>query len=230
MSEYDFEPVRGLPYQLPEDEKILWQGSPNWRSLAVHLCHVRTVTLYFLALMAWVIFARVTDGRPVQEAMEINAWYAAMLGIVMTIALTFAYLCAKTTIYTITTRRVVLRYGIAFTKAVNVPLRIVSSAGLRMHGNGTADIALTLAGPDKIAYLILWPHARPWRFSRPEPMLRAVPEPHKAAEILKAALAPFLKNGVSEAENAPSRDAQGSIPPTEAKKETDLGQTAAEAA
>ena len=45
--EYDFEEVRGIPYRLPEDEKILWQGSPNWRSLAVHLCHVRTITLYF---------------------------------------------------------------------------------------------------------------------------------------------------------------------------------------
>jgi hypothetical protein len=227
--EYDFEEVRGIPYRLPEDEKILWQGSPNWRSLAVHLCHVRTITLYFLLLMAWVVFARLSENRPLSEAMEINAWYMAMLGIVMAIALTFAYLCAKTTIYTITTRRVVLRYGIAFTKAVNVPLRLVKSGGLRMHANGTGDIAITLYGPEKIAYLIIWPHARPWRFASPEPMLRALPEPQKAVEFLRIALAPFVKDHATEAQAPVSHEAAGAVPTAEEKKEP-RGQPAAEAA
>jgi hypothetical protein len=227
--EYDFEEVRGIPYRLPEDEKILWQGSPNWRSLAVHLCHVRTIALYFLVLMAWVVFSRLSENRPLSEAMEINAWYAAMLGIVTAIALTFAYLCAKTTIYTITTRRVVLRYGIAFTKAVNVPLRLVKSAGLRMHGNGTGDIAVKLYGPEKIAYLIIWPHARPWRFTSPEPMLRALPEPQKAVEFLRIALAPFAKDHANEAQATVSQEAAGAVPSAEEKKEP-RGQPAAEAA
>ncbi len=225
MSEYDFEPVRGLPYRLPEDEKILWQGSPNWRSLAVHLCHVRWVTIYFAVLMAWRIAVAYSEGTSVSLALEIDAWLAALLGIVMAMALAFAFLAARTTIYTITTRRVVLRYGIAFTKAVNVPLRTVKSVGLRMHANGTGDIALALTGPDKIAYLILWPHARPWRFSLPEPMLRAVPEPQKATEALKIALEPFLK-GAGEASSRSSSEAE-TAPHAENKKETGLGQTAA---
>jgi hypothetical protein len=222
MSEYDFEPVRGLPYRPSEDEKILWQGSPNWRSLAVHLCHVRSITLYFAVLMMWRVFVTYTDGKPMQEAYEICAWLAALLGIVVAIALSFAFFCAKTTIYTITTRRVALRYGIAFTKAVNVPLRLVKSAGIRMHANGTGDIAITLKGPEKIAYLILWPHARPWRFTLPEPMMRALPEPQKAVDCLKTALAPF-------AEAATEKDAEGA-PSVEQKKETGVGQPAAEAA
>ena len=142
MSEYDFEPVRGLPYRLPEDEKILWQGSPNWRSLAVHLCHVRWITIYFAVLMLWRIAVAYSEGTSVSLALEIDAWLAALLGIVMAMALAFAFLAARTTIYTVTTRRVVLRYGIAFTKAVNVPLRTVKSVGLRMHANGTGDLAL----------------------------------------------------------------------------------------
>ena len=224
MSEYDFEPVRGLPFRPSEDEKILWQGSPNWRSLAVHLCHVRSVTIYFAVLMLWRIAVAYSDGKPIRDALEIDAWLAALLGIVMAMALTFAFLAARTTIYTVTTKRVVLRYGIAFTKAVNVPLRMVKSAGLRMHANGTADIALTLTGPDKIAYLILWPHARPWRFSLPEPMLRAIPEPQKAADALKAALAPFAKDA-TEGVSASSQHADVAN-----KKETGLGHPAAEAA
>ena len=217
MSEYDFEPVRGLPYRLPEDEKILWQGSPNWRSLAVHLCHVRSINLYFAVLMIWRIVVTYSEGKPLSAAHEMNAWLAALLGIVMAIALTFAFLAARTTIYTITTRRVVLRYGIAFTKAVNVPLRLVKSVGIRMHSNGTADIALALTGPDRIAYLILWPHTRPWRFSSPEPMLRAIPEPEKVAEILKNALVPFAKT---------AGESQRETPAAGKKKETDLDQPA----
>ena len=221
MSEYDFEPVRGLPFRPTEDEKILWQGSPNWRSLAVHLCHVRTITIYFAVLMLWRIAVAYSDGKPLVDALEIDAWLAALLGVVMTMALTFAYLAARTTIYTVTTRRVALRYGIAFTKAVNVPLRYIKSVDMRSHSNGTADIALALTGPDKIAYLILWPHTRPWRFTLPEPMMRAIEEPQQVAEALKEALAPYRK----EVESAGSKEAD-----TEGRKETDLGQPAIEAA
>lgn len=221
MSDYDFEPVRGLPYRPSEDEKILWQGSPDWRSLAVHLCHVRTVTLYFAVLMGWRIAVAYSDGKPIDLALEIDAWLAALLGIVMAIALTFAFLAARTTIYTVTTKRVVLRYGIAFTKAVNVPLRNIKSAGVRMHSNGTADIALTLTGPGKIAYLILWPHARPWRFNLPEPMFRAIPEPQKAADALKIALAPLAKDGTGA--NLEHNESS-------AQKDTGQGQPATETA
>ncbi len=225
MSEYDFEPVRGLPFRPSEDEKILWQGSPNWRSLAVHLCHVRTITIYFAVLMLWRVAIAYSDGTSISLALEVDAWLAALCGIVMTIALSFAFLAARTTIYTVTTRRVVLRYGIAFTKAVNVPLRIVKSVGLRMHANGTGELALQLNGPDKIAYLILWPHARPWRFTLPEPMLRAIPEPQKAAEALRTALAPFQK-AASEATGNSSQEAEVA-PQAEDKTETGVGQPAA---
>ncbi|MDO9489417.1 MAG: PH domain-containing protein, partial [Sphingomonadaceae bacterium] len=53
MSEYDWEPVRGLPGRLPQGEHILWQGSPDWRSLARTVFHVRAITLYFTALLAF---------------------------------------------------------------------------------------------------------------------------------------------------------------------------------
>ena len=143
---YERIPLRagtGLLFRPSEDEKILWQGSPNWRTLAVHLCHVRTITIHFALLMLWRIAVAYSDGTSISLALEIAAWLAALCGIVMTIALWFAFLAARTTIYTVTTRRVVLRYGIAFTKAVNVPLRMVKSVGLRMHSNGTGPWRFT---------------------------------------------------------------------------------------
>jgi hypothetical protein len=204
MNEYEYEPVPGLPYRLPDDEKILWQGSPGWRSLAVHLCHLRAISLYFAALMIWRVTVTAADGGSLAEALETVAWLSALLGVVAGFLGLFAFIAGRTTIYTITTRRVVLRYGIAFTKAVNVPLRIVQSAGLRLHADGTGDITLSLSGNDKIAYLILWPHVRPWRFKTPEPMLRVVPDPEGVARIIRGALMAIAKTDVKEPTNKPA--------------------------
>jgi len=58
-----------------------------------------------------------------------------------------------------------------------------------VYADGTGDIPLTMIGADRIAYLNLWPHARPWRIARPEPMLRAIPDAARVGEILSGALA-----------------------------------------
>ncbi len=45
--DFAFEPIRGLPEMPPEGERILWQGSPDWRALAWRVFHIREVTFYF---------------------------------------------------------------------------------------------------------------------------------------------------------------------------------------
>ena len=45
--EHEFEAAHGLPEPLPRGEHILWQGSPDWRTLAVQVMHVRTQAFYF---------------------------------------------------------------------------------------------------------------------------------------------------------------------------------------
>ncbi|MEM1103487.1 MAG: hypothetical protein AAGH48_05230, partial [Pseudomonadota bacterium] len=47
------EPIRGLPEALPEGERILWQGEPTWRQLAVNVFHIRALAIYFGVLMIW---------------------------------------------------------------------------------------------------------------------------------------------------------------------------------
>ena len=36
--------------------------------------------------------------------------------------------------------------------------------------------------------MLLWPHARPWRFEVSQPMLRCVPDAHEVATVLGQAL------------------------------------------
>ena len=45
--EHEWEAAPGLPSALPAGERVVWQGAPNWRSLAIHAFHVPKVAMYF---------------------------------------------------------------------------------------------------------------------------------------------------------------------------------------
>ena len=190
MGEYDHEPTPGLPGRLPAGEQILWQGAPDWRSLAIRAFHARKVAIYCIVLMAWHFYGRLYDGYSVGMALN-----ALMIPVLLTIAVTallagLGWLSARSTIYTITNRRIVMRAGIALPMSINIPFKSLAEGNLKMHRDGTGDVILTIAGNDRIAYAHLWPHVRRWRFRRPEPMLRCIPEPLQAAETLGRAITP----------------------------------------
>lgn len=187
--EHDFEPVPGLPERLPEGETLLWQGAPRWLPLAAQAFHVRKVALYFGVLVALRIGFGI-HGQDAAAAIARDCGWLVLAGAAAAgVLLALAAVSARTTLYTITNRRVVMRFGIAFSIALNLPFRRIESAQLRKRGDGTGDIALTLAKGEHIAYLHLWPHARPWRLARPQPMLRALNEPDAVALLLARAVA-----------------------------------------
>jgi hypothetical protein len=180
VTEYENEPIRGLPGLLPAGEEILWQGAPDWQTLARTAFSTRWVAGYFALLAGWAIArALVTHG----------GW----LGVELTIGLgaigvgllhLLAWAAARTTVYTLTNRRIVLRIGMAVPKCVNLPLGMIGSVDLATYTNGTGDVPLVIAGPAKLGMLALWPHARPWKIVTPQPMLRAVPEAQAVAMLI----------------------------------------------
>jgi len=176
-------PIPGLPGPLPAGERLLWQGSPDWWRLAVSAFHLRAVGLWFALLALWSL----ASGE------GLRALLGTLVSAVLAVGL-LAFLAramARATIYSITSRRVVMRYGVALEKCINIPFRIVRSAGLRTYADGTGDLplALELRKGDRLGWAMLWPHARPWKLVRPEPMLRAVPDARRVAAILARALA-----------------------------------------
>jgi hypothetical protein len=80
------------------------------------------------------------------------------------------------------------------TQHLHQPAARADRLGRLAPGSGnTGDIAVTLKGEHRLGYAMLWPHARPWRLSRPQPMLRALPDAARLAQELAqacAALAP----------------------------------------
>lgn len=175
MSEYDNEPVRGLPGELPEDEHILWQSAPDWKYLAAAALHIRLSALYFVAIVIWAVLR-----GDVNTALAVTALGAVVVGLFMA----FAWGVGRTTVYTLTNKRIVLRIGVALNKCINLPLSEIESANLKTLGDGHGNIVLTLKGAPRLGYIMLWPHARSLRFVRPQPMLRAIPDARNVAQLL----------------------------------------------
>jgi hypothetical protein len=180
MSEHDFEPIRGLPATPPKDERILWQGAPDWWALSQRAFHVRSVSAYFLALMIW----RGVALGSMQAGVQLLPLALICIGLLVGLAA----LTARTTVYTITSKRVVMRFGLALPKAINIPFAIIASADLRTYGDKSGDVSLSLAPPNTINYFLLWPHARPWKLARAQPTLRALPDGAGVGALLAGAL------------------------------------------
>jgi hypothetical protein len=145
---------------------------------------VRKLAAYFAVILALrASFVLLGEGTLLEAAVAV-LWLVPLVASGLGLVHLLAWLAARTTVYTITDKRVVMRIGIVLTVAYNLPFKHIASAALHLEQDGIGDIPLVLAGKDRIAYLHLWPHVRPWRVARPEPMLRSVPEAARVAAIL----------------------------------------------
>ena len=183
--EHEFEAAYGLPEPLPKGESILWQCSPDFRQLAARVFHMKKVAVYFAVLMAVRGSFLYSSGA---EDLTIVAGILIVVGLGLTAMAALcmlAWLTARTTAYTLTDQRVVMRIGIVLTLTFNLPLKRIETAGLLLTGKGFGDMPLALSGGDRIGWLNLWPHARPWRLAKPEPMLRCIPDAQKFAALLQ---------------------------------------------
>lgn len=182
-----FDAPPGLPAPLPPGEHILWQGRPCGFGIAFRALHLRLVGLWFLGLALWAAIPPALAGQAIEAAALALPTLAIGTGAVLLLGL-LGWLSARTTTYTITNRRVVMRVGIALPMTLNLPFGLVESAECRVYPDGSADLPLRLRSGNRVAYLHLWPHARPWHVNRPEPMLRAIPRGAEVAQILARAL------------------------------------------
>jgi hypothetical protein len=185
--EHELEPQYGLPERLPAGENILWQGSPDFAAVALRVFHVRKVAIYFCALLVWRAVLVMGDGGSLVDALLALAWPLPLALTALASLTALAWMTARTAVYTLTDKRLVMRIGIVLTLSFNIPLRSLRSAALRRGSGRCGDIVVQLAGPDQIAWLHLWPHVRPWRLARPEPMLRAVLDAPRVAALLAQA-------------------------------------------
>lgn len=182
--EHEWEAAPGLPSTLPEGEHIVWQGSPNWQQLAIHAFHVRKIAIYF-ALMVGIqlthLWGEGLEGRELIVPIVVSTSLAMLALALLT---TCAWFAGKSSLYTFTNKRVVMRIGIVLTLTFNLPYRRIAGASAKVYSNGCQDIALALYPEDRIGWAHLWPHQKAWHVKHPQPTLRCVPQGEEVSHLL----------------------------------------------
>ena len=186
--DFAFEPIRGLPANLPAGESLLWQGEPAWLALAISAYHVRKVGIYFALLALWRIGLGVSAGDSAHVIAVSCGWLGALGVLAMGLLAMLALLSARTTVYSITSARIIIRFGVAFPMTINIPFSLLDSAALKLRRHGNGDVSMSVRGDQRIGYLVTWPHVRPWRLKRPEPSFRALADATNAADVLAKAM------------------------------------------
>jgi hypothetical protein len=187
MSHHDdfaFEKTPGLPADLPPGERLLWQGSPDWKSQALYTYHVRAVALYFVALLLWRIGAGFGAGQDPATVAVSCLWLIGLGLAAAGMLAALGYVSARTTIYSITSARVLLRHGIAVPLTVNIPFTLLEAADVAKRRDGSGDLFLRLRADQRLGYLVTWPHLRPTHITRPQPSFRSLRDAGLAAQIL----------------------------------------------
>jgi hypothetical protein len=184
-SETDFEAVPGLPGDLPPGEHIVWQGRPQWKAMARETFKVRWIAGYFAVFATARFLVAMQEGLPGALQLMIVAGLATgCMGLICV----FAWANARSTIYTVTNRRIVMRIGVALPVTWNLPFKRIASADLSTRSEFDGDVSFQLKAPDRIAWLQLWPHVQPWQFVRARPSMRNLAEPNRVAALVAEAV------------------------------------------
>jgi len=171
-----FPPHITLPGPSPVEETVQWQGSPNWRTAAFRIWHIRAAAFYFAVLLAEGVHQSLpaTHAAALARQGEIALLIIAVGAVALLTLL--AWLTGRTTTYTITDTHVMMKYGIALRATLVIPFGAIEHVAIRVNPDHTGDLALRLKRDQRVLYPKLWPHVRPWRLIRAEPMLRCVPQ------------------------------------------------------
>ena len=186
MTEYEDEPVEGLPDYLPEGETMVWQGRPTVAAMARRVFFIPHLALYFGLLIAGHTVYRLMEGVSGVQVMGTFVWQAGLAAVVLVLLAWLARSYAASVMYTLTSERLVIRSGVALPMMVNIPIEQITAADMRVYRDGTGDIVLTPIADRKLHWVLLWPNVSAW-YSRPiRPLLRGLAEPHRAADAFAA--------------------------------------------
>ena len=179
---HEFEPTFGFPESLPASEKVLWQGSPCAWLIARRIFFLPHLFFYFLILSCLALIVN-SEVLTLKDLFIKFLSYMSLGMVAIFLLLAISYLISSTTVYSITDKRVVMRIGIVLNLSLNIPFSKIETAAHKAYPDKSGDISLNLVPDNKIAYLHLWPHCRPWFFSSPRPRLSCLKDVEVVASL-----------------------------------------------
>ncbi|MFK7957041.1 MAG: photosynthetic complex putative assembly protein PuhB [Lysobacterales bacterium] len=201
--------IEEMETQLPEGERLVWRGQPDRAQLARKVFHWRKVAVYFGLLFVWRLISlsggelQTTTGEAVGSLVNLCLAGAVAIGLLHLLA----FLIARSTFYTLTTARVVLRFGVALPMSVNLPFSQIDNAGVRAGKDGNGDLSLKVVKGQRVSFFLMWPNVRPGHLLSPQPSLRCLNNVQDVAQKFLTAIEATAGNAApAQQENASVSD------------------------
>lgn len=206
----EVEPIPGLPGDLPPGEQLLWQGTPRWWAYTVATFQLGVLAVYFAVFIGLRGLVELQSNGSLTAVFTSMAvlvpWALGCLGLLTIIG--WAY--ARSTVYSLTSRRVVIRFGVALPLTVNLPFAQLRQADLVARGGRRSDIVLELSDDPGLSWFHLWPNVYGFNLARPRPALRALRDPQRVAILLGQAVREWSQaSGVATPVMPPSVQTSG---------------------
>jgi len=153
-------------------EETLWQGSPSWRVLLGKVV-VMILTAVLVPLAASFISSHTADLEMSGRIMKIGWWVTVILLLWQVITFLIAMMRLQSTLYTITSQRVMFEQGLFSKSLSEIDLRSIDDTQFfqsfmeRLLGIGN----VSLVSSDK---------------ALPMTMLRGIPDPRKLRELIRS--------------------------------------------
>jgi predicted Na+-dependent transporter len=90
---------------------VLWQGRPCWHTLARRAFQVRKLAAYFVLLLVWYLASALTSGEAARAASLATLRMTGVALVPLMLVYAYSWATSRSTIYTITDRRVVMSIG-----------------------------------------------------------------------------------------------------------------------
>ena len=176
--------ARSLSENLPNGEQLVWQGQPERRALATRAMYLKYIAFYLVALIAARTGYLILDGESVATWSGMLVWQVLASAFVMLLIVGLAAVYSRTTRYSLTNERLIIKTGAAITIHINLPLQQIIAADLREYSDGTGDITLQVSRAEKLYWLLIWPNVRSWWIRPLRPVLRGLKDAQAVAHLL----------------------------------------------
>ena len=186
--EHEIEPVPGLPGRLPDGEYIVWQGQPELKTVMTRLLRARWIAIYFAIAALWSVAVGINDAETAWLLLGRITFIGVAAAILFGLMFIYARAVVKTSLYTLTNRRVVMRVGIAISASFNLPFKQIAGADFRVGKDSSGDVALTLKAGHGLSCSVFFPHQRGGRWRKLSPQMICLADAKSVAEKLAVQL------------------------------------------
>ena len=186
-------PPKDILSVIPKDEEIIWHGRPDLRRFCLTAIGIKYILVYLIVITCSIIYTRYGDFNLITILQVLVPYLlSCCLAIILLVIVGISQVLP--TVYVITSKRVIIKSGLALIFMLNVPFDKIASIDKNNYSDGSGNISFKLISNKRVPFFASWPSVRPWYFSNPEPTFRCIAD----VDVIALKISEAAQSRVSE--------------------------------